>query len=265
MHSTPKLPLLTCVSGGHIPHAVQHRLSYLWEASHTSLANSLPLSHALSRSFMSLANSQLVDIPPFVKTHICLHCSVLLYPTITSTVRLKKNSRESRFSRKARQHIGECNKTIVSESRGKSVKNILVTTCKVCDHVTSTPAYDRKPLKSKVPLTESSSSSSSTSSSSIKSFSFLDTVNRRHSAPSRLMSLDCIPLSSSPEKRSMNLLELERLKKKSKRRKTMGANEAVAVDMEDSKKAKVVKSEPPLQLHTHTLSTLQKTFVQPRR
>lgn len=286
---SPDLPILfNQISNQAIPSALQQRLSYLWKAAHSSLEQSLPLSHNLSRNFINLVNTHSVALPQIISSHICSHCSVLLYPSQTSTVRLKKKHRHSRFNRKFRDGM---DKTIDpstgnQKSSKKSVKNILQVTCKLCEHTNSVPAFYRTPTTKAVVdslnLSHASSSTKSTTSSknkTTKSFNFLDSINRRHSAPSRLMSMDCIPLSSQTEsssKRTVNLLELERLNKKNKRRKTlagMGAEDDVDNAKDNSggdvHKAKKSDALPKPNMNVIasknnnllSLSSLQKTFM----
>jgi len=100
MHSYEKLSIpIQTQTNQEIPITIQQTLLYLWKSSHKLLSSSFPLSHSLSCEFVKLSRQYHAEYPETVTRQICIHCCVLLIPSITSNCMLKARSKKSPCNR----------------------------------------------------------------------------------------------------------------------------------------------------------------------
>lgn len=95
------LPLnLKCSFKDGIQPAVRQQLEYLWRGAHMISSSSSTLAHSFGIKFIDLAIKSGLQIPEQVKTRFCSHCSGILLPTITSTVKIQARGKQSQIHKK---------------------------------------------------------------------------------------------------------------------------------------------------------------------
>ena len=111
MEYQPLPPLRTWLNK-EVPSATLDQLNYLWKAGTVFFENEIPISdgalavsHRLSKSFVEAARANKVDLPPSITDRICNHCSVILVPAITCTVRVRRRSRHSKVNRTDKERV----------------------------------------------------------------------------------------------------------------------------------------------------------------
>lgn len=90
---------LKCSFKDGIQPAVRQQLEYLWRGAHV-VSSSSSLAHSLGIKFIELAMKSGLQIPEQVRNRFCSHCSGILLPTITSTVRVQSRGKQSKIHKK---------------------------------------------------------------------------------------------------------------------------------------------------------------------
>jgi RNase P subunit RPR2 len=90
---------LKCSFKDGIQPAVRQQLEYLWRGAHM-VSSSSSLAHSLGIKFIELAMKSGLQIPEQVRNRFCSHCSGILLPTITSTVRVQSRGKQSKIHKK---------------------------------------------------------------------------------------------------------------------------------------------------------------------
>ena len=78
---------------------MRQQLEYLWRGAHV-VSPSSSLAHSLGIKFIELAMKSGLQIPEQVRNRFCSHCSGILLPTITSTVRVQSRGKQSKIHKK---------------------------------------------------------------------------------------------------------------------------------------------------------------------
>lgn len=188
-----------------VPKSIQERLKYQWKAAHEVISTNVSISMGLSRNFSELVLQYGVDLPKSIRERLCTSCNVLLIPTLTCHVRLRKRSARSKINKK-------CGSSGANQPR---YKNELVIHCNICKEISySLPCHPRPtpslplaqnvnpnsthniiskdhiPISTPLKTSISSSNGNKTDMSKKRPFSFLNQLvtseNRRTSAPGRL-------------------------------------------------------------------------------
>ena len=90
---------LKCSFKDGIQPAVRQQLEYLWRGAHV-VSSSSSLAHSLGIKFIELAMKSGLQIPEQIRNRFCSHCSGILLPTITSTVRVQSRGKQSKIHKK---------------------------------------------------------------------------------------------------------------------------------------------------------------------
>lgn len=249
------------------------RIRYLWISSFESLGNEIEhvaVSHRLSRAFMELVIEHGVILTDEHRSRICEKCCVLQIPTFTCRTRIRSRSKHSRCNKKNLCNDDGNNGAKPLDASSKVLqkrrfKNEIIRTCLVCSHITNTNiGCSRKKRKADTTITATAGIPqplitekpviSNVKSTPAKKFSFHESLQRRLSAPAKLLSGisgDFVPLDGTTtdfngESRFLTLLEREQLNKKMKKRRTIGGDAQIVLSPEnqgsDDHKSMTVKS-----------------------
>lgn len=123
-----------------LPVQVVERIRYLWKASfnvlnsissnpvESAFNDAISLSHHLSKKMMQTILNHGVYLPQSYLQQLCEKCCVLQIPSLTCRSRLKRRSRKSKCNQKAKK----------ANHDSLKIKNQLIRTCLICNHVTGT-------------------------------------------------------------------------------------------------------------------------------
>ncbi|KAJ1426749.1 hypothetical protein B484DRAFT_81076 [Ochromonadaceae sp. CCMP2298] len=166
-------PHLRGWTGQDVPHAVQERLLFLWQAAIQALptpegsigavapsssssssssscsaysSSEVVASHRLSRAFVQCAGQHKVELPAEVTAWMCSRCSVLLVPALTCRLRLRQRGRHSKVNARQGQEGGGVGGAGGVGNAGivGPLRNQLVTHCGVCGHSWRAAGFPRK-------------------------------------------------------------------------------------------------------------------------